>query len=186
MIRFGLVTYAAFNTREPEALVEDLLAFEPVELASYVEGDAVVVRSRSGTASIRSADGKTFQYQPRDGDPLKLAGLVGDTTDGRAVLKATVAARHEYPDALYRLWRAHFGLAENPPDVIVSLDDGYYSGKGFFGEVVSMASTHGGLNRRNSATYFMSTAAPVEGPLRSEDIPQVIEKVFGRPFPYGR
>jgi hypothetical protein len=187
LIKFGLVTYAAFNARRPRELAQDLAAFEPVELASWVEGDAVHVRGRGGHATIRSADGETFEYRRLSGDPLKLGELVaGDRADGRAVLKATVAKRHEYPDPLYRLWRAHLGLVENPPDVIVSLDDRYYNGKGFFAEAVTMASTHGGLNRANSATFIMSTAAAIEGPLRSEDIPAAIRHIFGRPFPYGR
>ena len=51
---------------------------------------------------------------------------------------------------------------------------------------VTMASTHGGLNWANSATYIMSTAAAIEGPLRSEDIPGMLGRIFDRPFPYGR
>ncbi len=186
LIRFGLVTYAAFNTRRPEALATDLLAHEAVELASYAAGDAVVVRTRDAAARIRSADGKTFHYERLKADPLKLGELVADQADGRGLLKATVAARHAYPDALYRLWRAHFGLVEHPPDVLVSLHDRFCSGSGGFAGSVKMASTHGGLNRANSVTFFMSTAGAVAGPLRSEDVPRVIRKIFGRRFPYGR
>ena len=186
MVRFGLVTYAAFSTPSPAELAEDLLASKAVELASYVEGDAVVVRTRDAAATIRSDDGKTFQYRRRKGDPLELAGLAGEKIDGRELLKATVASRHRYPDALYRLWRAHFALAENPPDVIVSLDDRYYNGSAFLSGAVTMASTHGGLNWRNSATFLLSTAAAIPGPLRSEDIPAALERVFSRPFPAGR
>ncbi len=186
LVRFGLVTCASFNTRQPARLAEDLLASPEVELVSYAEGDAVVVRTRDGQATIRSRDGKSFQYETLHGDPLKLAGLVQGSVDGRWLLQATSDGKCEYPDALYRLWRAHFALAENPPDVIVSLDDRYYNGSGFFSEAVKMASTHGGLNWRNSATFIMSTAGKVEGPLRSQDIPRVVSGLFGRPFPYGR
>ena len=187
MIHFGLVTYAAFNTRRPARLVDDLLKSPAVELASYVEGDAVIVRTPDGgEAAIRSKDGKSFQYDTRRGDPLGLADLAKGKVTGRRLLHATVKARHEYPDALYRLWRAHFALTENAPDVIVSLDDHYYNGSQAFAGAVSMASTHGGLNWRNSATFFMTTAAAVAGPLRSEDIPAVMRKIFRRPFPLMR
>ena len=186
MVKFGLVTYVAFNTRTPAKLADDLLESQAVELLSYAEGDAVVVRTRQGRATIHSTDGKNFQYEPLQGDPLKLSGLVDGSVDGRSLLKVTADGGHEYPDALYRLWRAHFALAENPPDVIVSLDDRYYNGSGFFAGAVKMASTHGGLNWRNSATFLMSTAGGVAGPLRSEDIPPVIEKLLGRPFPAQR
>ena len=184
MVHFGLVTYAAFGTRKPARLADDLLKSPAVELVSYVQDDAVIVRTPDGgEAAIRSKDGKTFQYETRRGDPLNLAHLAKGKVDGRDVLRATVKARHEYPDALYRLWRAHFALAENAPDVIASLDDHYHNGSETFAGAVTVASTHGGLNWRNSATFFMTTAAAVTGPLRSEDIPAVMRRVFGRPFP---
>jgi len=197
LIRFGLVTVAAFSTLRPAGLAEDLLASDEVTLVSYVEGDAVVVRTRGQKATIRSDDGKTFRYTCLRGDPLRLAGLLdeGASTrpdgrtfriDGRDLLKLTVRRRHEYPDALYRLWRAHFALVENPADVIVSLDDRFYNGSGLFSGAVSMASTHGGLNRRNSVTFIMSTAGDIPGPLRSEDIPAAVGRLFGRTFPLGR
>jgi len=186
VIKYGLVTYAAFGTRRPARLIDDLLSCPAVELASYAKDDAVVVRARNEEALIRSTDGKTFEYAPVKGDPLKLADLVRGEVDGRSLLKLTSDGEHPYPDALYRLWRAHFALSENAADVIVSLDDGYYNGAGLFAGAVKMASTHGGLNWRNSATFIMSSAGKIEGPLRSEDIPDAIGRLFSRPFPAGR
>ena len=181
MIKFGLVTCAAFNALNPAKLTDDLLASETVELASYVEGDAVIVRTKDAKAVIKSTDGKTFEYNPIVGDPLKLARK--GKIDGRELLQADADGKCEYPDALYRLWRAHFALVENPPDVIVSLRDQYCTGSGFFSSVMKRSSTHGGLNWKNSATFIMSTAGPIKGPLRSEDIPGEMEKIFNRPFP---
>ncbi len=186
MVKFGLVTCAAMNARKPAKLAEDLMGCEAVTLASYAQGDAVVVHGREGKARLRSTDGKTFEYEPLTGDPLKLGDLVAGKIDGRKLLGLTADGKHEYPDALYRLWRAHFALTENVPDVIVSLDDRYYNGSGFFSGMVSMASTHGGLNWANSATFIMSSAGPIEGPLRSEDTPGQMSRLFGRPFPAGR
>ena len=186
LVKFGLVTCAALNTRDPAKLAADLMTSPAVTLASYVEGDAVIVRSHYGVAAIRSTDGKTFTYVPREGDPLKLGALADGPVDGRKLLKLTSDGTHEYPDALYRLWRAHFALAENVPDVIVSLDDRYYNGSGFFSGMVKMASTHGGLNWANSAAFIMSSAGPIDGPLRSEDIPGEMVRLFARPFPLGR
>ncbi|KKL06304.1 hypothetical protein LCGC14_2597370, partial [marine sediment metagenome] len=105
LVRFGLVTCAAFGTPSPAALVDDLLASDAVELASYADGDTVVVRARGAAATISSADGKTFRYAPTQGDPLGLAELASGEVNGRDILKATVQSRHNYPDALYRLWR---------------------------------------------------------------------------------
>ncbi len=181
IIKFGLVTCAAFNALNPAKLADDLLAAESVELASYVEGDAVIVRTKDAKAVIKSTDGKTFEYEPLVGDPLKLTGK--GRINGRELLKAATDSKCGYPDALYRLWRAHFGLVENPPDVIVSLFDRYCTGSGFFSGVMKRASTHGGLNWKNSATFIMSTAGTIKGPLRSEDIPDEMRRIFNRPFP---
>ena len=186
MVKFGLVTAVAMNTRKPAKLAEDLLGCEAVTLASYAQGDEVIVCGRDGKAAIRSTDGKMFEYKPIKGDPLKLAALAKGKVNGRSLLKLTADGKHEYPDALYRLWRAHFALAENVPDVIVSLDDRFHNGSGFFAGMVSMVSTHGGLNWRNSATFIMSTAGKIDGPLRSEDIPGEMKRLFGREFPARR
>ncbi len=186
LVKFGLVTAAAMNTRNPAKLAEDLMASEAVTLASYVRGDAVIVRSKDGLAEIRSTDGETFEYVRVKGDPLKLGELAAGKVNGRRLLKLTSDGKSEYPDALYRLWRAHFALVENAPDVIVSLDDKFLNGSGFFAGMVDMVSTHGGLNWRNSATFIMSSAGAIEGPLRSEDIPGALGKIFGRQFPAGR
>jgi hypothetical protein len=103
--------------------------------------------------------------------------------DARQLLNNSVAQRAYYPDALIRLWRAHFAQVENPPAVIVSLDDKYFNGQSFFAKSVRIESTHGALNWRNSATFIMSTIAPVDAPLRSTDVPAVMRKLTGRPFP---
>ena len=186
MIQFGLVTCIAMSTPSPAELATDLLTSQAVELVSYADCDKVIVRSRCGTGTIHSTDGKTFRYAFTGTDPLAVGVKSGSVVNGRAQLKSSVAQRHNYPDALYRLWRAHFALMENPPDVLVSLDDRYYCGSDRFGGFVCVASTHGGLNWRNSATFFMTTARCVPGPLRSEDIPDTIGTIFRRGFPYGR
>ena len=184
LVEFGLVTFAAMNTRRPAALAAELIADERIALASCVEGDEVIVMTRGGKASIRSADGKTFQYKRTEGDPLKL-GRDGEF-DGRKQFAADAASRAEYPDALYRLWRAHRTLVNNPADVLVSLDDRYCAGRDAFSGLVDMASTHGGLNWANSATFIMSSAGAIDSPLRGEDVSPAIGRLFGRPFPLGR
>ena len=189
LIEFGLVTYAGLSTRRPRELVDDLMGCEAVDLCSYLDGDAVIVRGKDSAAEIRSPDnGKTFVYKALRGDPLRLGPLVGPggQVDGRELLARGVEGRHPYPDALYRLWRAHTTLVENPPDVMVSLHSQWYAGKDSFAGLVDIKSTHGGLSWEGSASFLMSTAAPIPGPLRSGDVPRVMERIFGRPFRYCR
>jgi len=187
-IRFGLETYACFATNEPQLLSAELVKCEGVELASYAEKDTAVVLSPGGGRAVIRKLGQRYKYEPTRGDPLKLkgilAGLASDEAgyyDADALLKAT--AKHEYPAPLQRIWRAHFALVENTPDVIISLADGWFSGsKGFAGKV-NVASTHGGLNYNNSTTFIMSTAGELPKLMRSADIPKHMSRLTGSPWP---
>jgi hypothetical protein len=190
-VRFGLVTYASFATRRPKDLAVDLAELEGVELASFADGGAVVVIGPGGgRAVIRRRDGG-YSYTDVRGDPLSLKKILAAGKpdaegfhDPDWLLAATIS--HRWPAPLQRLWRAHFGLVENPPDVIVSLADGFFTGvKGFAGSV-KVASTHGGLNRRNSVTFIMSTAGPLPPVMRSGDIPKNMQKLTGQPFPLSK
>ena len=67
-ISYGLVTYAAFHTDDPAGVATFLLDHEDVEFACYPEGGAVVVRDRSGTATITEGVGG-FAYDHSKGDP---------------------------------------------------------------------------------------------------------------------
>jgi len=187
-VRFGLVTYLSLSGKQPAKIAADAITCPGADLASYVEGDHVVVLdSAGGRASIRSKDGR-YSYEPALGDPLKLHGVLAKLHadpagfyDANEMFAAT--ATHIYPAPLERIWRAHFSMVANPPDVIVSLADGYYSGSRSLDGFVKVASTHGGLNYRNSATFIMSTIAPLPPLLRSSDIPVNMTRVTGQRWP---
>ena len=187
-VPFGLVTYASFGTSRPAALAGDLAGLDGVELATYAEKDAVVVLAPGGQRALVRRKKGAFRYEPRTGDPLKLqpvlAKLPGGADawhDADALLGAT--ADHVYPAPLQRLWRTHFALAESPPDVTVSLADTCFYGNTTFSGAVTIASTHGSLNRRNSVTFIMSTAGKLPEVLRSADIPAAMQKLTGQRFP---
>ncbi|HOI56599.1 MAG TPA: hypothetical protein PLP01_15225 [Phycisphaerae bacterium] len=190
---FGLVTYAAFCTQRPAALAADMVQLDAVELASYADGETVVVLAPGGQrAVVRHRNGR-FAYEPLEGDPLELKpvldGMAGQAdADGffgaDALLRAT--ALHAYPASLERLWRAHVGLVENPPDVLCSLKDRSYSGAKGFAGTVPVASTHGSLRRTNSTTFIMSTIGPLPELMRSSDIPRQMSNLTGAPWPTNR
>lgn len=187
-IRFGLETYASFAAFKPADLAADVIGCKGVELASYVEGGNVVVLGADGSrATIRRKAGR-YGYEAVQGDPLRLKDILArlqadsdGTYDAAELLKATVL--HVYPAPLQRLWRAHLGLVENPPDVIASLADEYYSGSQAFSGFVNVASTHGGLNYRNSTAFIMSTIGPLPPVLQSRDIPKAMKELTGRDWP---
>lgn len=187
-IRFGLETYAAFSTTQKETLARDLAAAQGVDLASFAEGSNVVVLGSGGSRAVIARKDNRYSYAPLAGDPLKLAEILAKLTrdaegfyDGQEMFVAT--AKHVYPAPLERLWRAHFGLAEHTPDVIVSLADDYYSGSESFGKSVTIASTHGSLNYRNSTTFIMSTVGPLSPLMRSAEVAPNMQKLTGSKFP---
>jgi len=190
-VRFGLETYASFATNRPAALAGDLIVCEGVELASYADGDNVVVLAPNGARAVINCKAGRYRYKPSAGDPLKLKPVLGDLQsdkegyyDAEQLVRATVT--HVYPAPLQRLWRAHFALVENAPDVIISLEDRFYSGSKSFAGSVDVASTHGSLNYSNSATFIMSTAGALPAAMRSADIPGYMKNLTGRPWPTGR
>ena len=193
-VQFGLLTYASFATNSPADLAGDLVACKGVQLASFATDDTVVVLAPDGQRAVIARDQGNhdnharFSYTPSGGDPLEilavLATLEADQAgfyDADELLAATVD--HKYPAPLQRLWRAHFGLVENVPDVIISLADNFYAGSASFAGSVDIASTHGGLNRNNSVTFIMSTAGELSGPMRSADIPDRMENMLGWNWP---
>ena len=68
-------------------------------------------------------------------------------------------------------------------DVLVSLEDSYYFGSSGFAGFVTVASTHGSLNYRNSVSFIMSMLGPLPGVLRVGDVPKEMAKLVGDPWP---
>lgn len=190
-IELGMVTIASVSTLSPKALAVDLVDCSGVDLASCISRDDVIVYGRDGgKAVIRCIDGR-YAYVPQQGDPLQLNDIlkgltddVNNTYDADELLHATLD--HIYPAPLQRIWRAHFGIVENPPDVIASLDDDVCFGLNWFAELVDLRSTHGNLKKRNSVTFIMSSKAPLPAVLRSREIPAAMSELFGSPWPSGR
>jgi hypothetical protein len=190
-IRFGLVTFAAFSTHDSPALAADLVGAKGVELASFVQNDTVVVLGQGNSKALISRKGDLYRYEAVSGDPLRLKDLLKNLhADSEGYCKESelfdATVTHYYPDALQRLWRAHFDMVENPANVLVSLEDSYYSGSRGFDKFVDIASTHGGLNARNSTAFIMSTIAPLPPAMQSKEIPQQLKKITGHEFPWRR
>jgi len=188
---FGLVTYAGFMTDAPGELAGDLMGADGVELVSFVKGDHVVCLGPDGGRAVIRRRGGGYKYEPLAGDPLGLKAILARVpadaegyVEGAAMLEATID--HTYPIPLQRLWRAHFGLVAHPPDVIASLADDVCCGSASFGGAVKVASTHGGLNRRNSVTFIMSTAGKLPPAMQSADIPAHLGRLFAGRWPLGK
>lgn len=190
-VQFGLVTYAAFAALRPAELAAEITACEGVELVSYADGDSVVVLAPGGGRAVVRRKGARFKYESESGDPLKLKAILADLKpdgDGYYARDELFAATltHTYPAPLQRIWRAHFGLVQNTPDVIASLADGYFAGMSSLAGSVNVASTHGALNYSNSVTFIMSTAGPLPDAMRSTDVPAAMKALTGSDWPSGK
>jgi hypothetical protein len=183
----GLVTYAAVQTSQPARVADALLAHSPIQLAMYLDGDRVIVRSARATAAIDCRAGR-LRYVPLSGDVLdyrpvmkSLAAMGESDADGFASdadwLSATIDG--PWPDAPRRIWDAFHREALFPPRVMFTLDDGYCAGLAAYEKYIDMASTHGGLNQINSATFVMTmnATAPAK-PMRSRDVLRWLEPGF--------
>lgn len=170
--QYGLVSFAAVYT-QPAAVngvAEVLAKTEGVEAVAYQAGGLLQVRTRDAIASIEfDRDLTRFRYLPERGDPLELLPALEELRrQGKVDASGFVAEQDlftatlplRYPDALYRV--AEWALEARSPianrsDIMVSLRPGFYSGSGFFKSLVTLRSTHGGLNRGSTLGFAMTT-----------------------------
>ncbi len=182
---WGLVTCASVHARSPQRVAGDLVGLEGVELAAYrLDDSAVAVLSRDGFARIRR-DGDRYAYEAVRGDPLRLASIAaglrasgrlsgnGNSGGGEFAADAdwfAATADHEFPDPLFRLWRAFDGLFVHTPDVLLSLDDGVFFGSKTFDRMMAGAAIHGNLRAAGSTAFVMTTAGPLPPVMRMNEV----------------
>ena len=63
----------------------------------------------------------------------------------------------EMPDAVRRVFKGTSGEVGNPANVIVSFEDGYYSGSSTLDIFAFLKATHGNLGREQSFGFVLST-----------------------------
>lgn len=175
---FGLVSCAALHTHSPGELARDAARIDGVDFCATRDDDRVVVTTRDAQAEIVRR-GDALAYRPRHGDPLGLAAIVESLMrDGRADADGFAASRtwleatieHDYPDAPPRLWRAFHGLLRHVPDVLVSLEDGWYAGGADIDAWIEMNAVHGSLRRESSTGFVMTSVGELPAGLRIADL----------------
>lgn len=182
----GLVNYAGIHTRRPEQVAAALCAQSGIELAMYMQGDRVIVRDNRGAASIERR-GDRFRYVELDHDVLEYTQVVDSLrAAGKADDNGFATARdwfdatvdHHWPDAPVRLWEAFHVMAVNTPDVMITTRTGYFVGLASMEWFIDMASTHGGLNQVDSATFVLTMTGRAKHPMRTEDVMKTIEPSY--------
>ncbi|RJP40511.1 MAG: hypothetical protein C4547_02585 [Phycisphaerales bacterium] len=128
-------------------------------------------------------DALRLRYVPIDGDPLRLlpilAGGLDADPDGFADKAAWFAATadHEYPDCVYRLWRAFHGLMRFTPDVLLCVEDGSHCGSRLMTSLIGLKGAHGNMGAASSTGFVMSTAGPVPEAVRMEDLAEALAQI---------
>lgn len=183
VIGYGLVTNSALYTDEPDEVAKALVGYyDPIDMAVYplrVDNQRkIVIRTREALAYVSCA-GNGYRYEAQRGDPLELMPIIEElkaagkvdaegVIDDRAFFDATVD--HRYPDALARVWRTFHGMAQYPPDLVVTLRDGWFAGDVGFARSIKVKSTHGSLNRINTLTFMMTTIGPLPPAMRINEV----------------
>ena len=170
---YGLVGFAAIycQPESVEQLAEDLRGVEGADvIVSRDPGGRMATIREAGSNAIAelewSADGRRYRYRGREGDPLDLADLFGRLRasgkldeNGFASDAALFAATWSvlYPDAAGRIRAWATGGVRNASDIMVSFRPGYFYGNGSFNYLVTLAGTHGGLERSATLGFAMAT-----------------------------
>jgi hypothetical protein len=187
----GLVTYFAAHTSQPQRIADAMLRDPQIELAMYMDGNQVIVRDGHGAAAIERR-GARLRYVSADRDVLGYQSLLdGMSASGKVDADGFIADAdwfdatldHEYPDAPRRIWDAFHGGAVNVPDVMFTVRDGFCAGLPQFEKYITMASTHGGLNQANSATFVMTMMRNrVVRPMRAGEVLDALEPGYDPPI----
>jgi hypothetical protein len=186
----ALVTYVGVDTLEPEAVAKTLCAHEPVELAVYMQGSRAIIRSAAGAAAIECRDHE-LRYVPLDADVLGYEPLIAQLKAEGQMDKSGFATdavwfhrtlNNPWPNVPRRVWDALHRQVINPPTVMLSLKDGYCAGYPEYENYIKMASTHGGLNQINSATFVITMTGRLHDAVRHQDVIQTLEPGFEPPL----
>ena len=191
--QYGLIATAILHTQPGKEadVAEALRHAEGVDLSVFRRGRRVIVVGREGKATITqraTPTGTRYRYQAGEGDPLQLKDILKGLRRRGAVdaegfvaeedwLRAT--AGHVYPDPLRRLWQS-FGWVEQPASILVSLDDGYYTGSWLIDLFAILRATHGNLRQAQSRGVVLSTNPslflPDRGPFTGQTLLARIEQ----------
>ena len=191
--QYGLIASAILHTQpgKEAEVAETLRHAEGVDLSIFRRGSRVIVTGRAGKATITqrtTPTGVRYRYQVSEGDPLQLNDILKGLRRRGAVdaegfvseedwLRAS--AGHIYPDPLRRLWQS-FDWVEQPASVLVSLDDGYYTGSWAFDLFAFLRATHGNLRQAQSRGVVLSTNPslflPDRGPFTGQTLLARIEQ----------
>ena len=180
--QYGLVGSAVLFTRDKneERLARILATLKGVDFVTY-EGNGIVhVLNRRGDATIEKR-GDEYRYSAMKGDPL---GLMPFAADGRSSNGADGFIKDEdwfaftrngmRPDVVRRIFEGATQGVSNRANVIVNLEDGYYTGSSLLDTLSILQATHGNIGQEQSYGFVMSTTTELPPYIRAGDLWEVL------------
>ncbi|HEX8774982.1 MAG TPA: hypothetical protein VF735_15515 [Pyrinomonadaceae bacterium] len=180
MPQYGLVGCAVLFTRESNEarLAQAMSEAKGVDIAAYEKGGVVHIIARTGRAVIERR-GESFRYLAERGDPLGLAAVAVELkskglsdADGFVSGADWFAATRDdaRPDALRRIHEGLTAHVSNRANVIVNLEDGFYTGSFTMDIFAFLQATHGNLGREQSFGFVLSTGRDLPTHISAEDV----------------
>ena len=176
--QFGLVGSGVFFTRDKneERLANVLATLKGVDFVTYERNGKVYVVNRRGQATIEKR-GDEYRYLPTSGDPLDLLSIT-QNANGRNGADGFIkdedwfawTSANARPDVVPRIFEGATKGVLNPANVIVNLEDGYYTGNSFLDAFTVLQATHGNIGREQSYGFAMSTTGELPSYIRAADL----------------
>ncbi|MBS3107423.1 hypothetical protein J4468_00765 [Candidatus Woesearchaeota archaeon] len=140
-------------SKEIHAILDKI---DEISFFVYHEKEDIIIRKNKLTARITKRENK-FKYEVLTGDPLNYSEIINNLEkDQNGFISNDLlfinTTNHKYPDALHRIYNA-FRIVENPGDVLIDLEEGFFFGKKIFRK--GGKGTHGSLSNNCSECFYM-------------------------------
>src|ERR1700752_762465 len=172
--QFGLIGSAVLFTRDQnEERVAGILAtVEGVDFVAYEKDGMVHIISRGGKGTIeKRAD--QYRYLATEGDPIGLSSITkrngnnGFIKDEDWFVETQAGVR---PDVVQRVFEGVTRGVLNRANVIVNLEDGYYTGNSLLDALTVLQATHGNIGQEQSYGFVMTTTSELPPYIRAANL----------------
>ena len=181
--QFGLVGSAVLFTREKneERLAGVLATLEGIDFVTYERDGIVHVANRRGQATIEKRNDE-YRYLAVKGDPLDLLSIAQQTSNHRNGAVGFIKDEEWFaltrasarPDAVKRIYEGATQGVLNRANVIINLEDGYYTGSSLLDTFTILQATHGNIGQEQSYGFVMSTKGELPPYIRAADLWQTL------------
>ena len=176
--QFGLVGSAVLFTRDKneDRLARVLATLEGVDFVAYEADGIVHISNRRGNATIEKR-GYEYRYFAKTGDPLDLLAFTQQASHENGAdgfIKDedwfALTRNSKRPDVVRRIFEGATEGVLNRANVIVNLEDGYYTGSSLLDTFTILQATHGNIGPEQSYGFVMSTMMELPPYIRAGDL----------------